>query len=149
MIIRRAEKQDANDCYKIAISEKESYWQIDDFIMSAKDNSVIFLVAHEGKNIEGYILGFIMPTKTTEALIHEVRVSPNARKKGIGTKLVEAFCKEGFERGADVILAEIESDLLNFYRGSCRFKERGKWIEVGKSKSERRKGENQAKMGEK
>jgi ribosomal protein S18 acetylase RimI-like enzyme len=134
MKIRRASKTDVDDCFNVLKSDEDTYWRKEDLKVSAEDGRVIFLVAEENGRVMGYIQGFILPTKRTEALIHETRVRKQERGKGVGIRLVDAFCEEAFERGADVVLAEIEPDLLSFYRDSCGFKERGKWLEVGKKK---------------
>ena len=134
MIIRKGKAKDAKDCVRLSRLDKESYWETIDFEKSAKDKDVVFLVAEEEKKIIGYILGFIVPTKRTEALIHETRVEKGKRAKGIGTKLVNAFCDEIFKKGVKIIYAEIEPELLKFYRDACKFKESGKWIEVAKKK---------------
>jgi ribosomal protein S18 acetylase RimI-like enzyme len=134
MNIRRASKTDVDDCFNVLKSDEDSYWKEEDLRASVDDGRVIFLVAEENEKVTGYIQGFILPTKRTEALIHETRVRRQERGQGVGIRLVDAFCEEAFERGAEVVLAEIEPDLLNFYRDSCGFKERGKWVEVGKKK---------------
>lgn len=82
----------------------------------------------------GYSLGFIVPTKRTEALMHETRVDLKCRGKKVGTKLVDAVCKTLFSQGVEVIYAMIEPKLKPFYINSCKFKETGKWIEVEKRK---------------
>ena len=134
MMIRRGKPEDAERCLSIFREDKETYWDIADFVRSAKDKDVVFLVAEEDKKVIGYILGFIVPTKRTEALIHETRVERAKRKKGIGTELVNAFCEEIFKRGVEVILAEVEPELLKFYVDACKFEESRKWIEVAKKK---------------
>jgi len=134
MIIRKGKKKDSKECIKLSKLDKESYWKSIDFEKSATDKDVVFLVAENDKKIIGYILGFIVPTKRTEALIHETRVDKRERGKQIGTKLVDAFCKEIFKRKVKDIYAEIEPDHLKFYRDACKFKVSGKWIEVAKRK---------------
>jgi len=136
MIIRKGKPEDAERCLSIFRADKESYWEAKDFERSAKDNNVVFLVAEENKKVIGYILGFIVPTKRTEALIHETRVERTKRKQGFGTELVNSFCKEIFKRGVELIYAEIEPELLEFYVDACKFEESGKWIEVAKKKEQ-------------
>ncbi len=134
MIIRKGNKGDAKYC--VTIMDKESHLNESDFSSSSEDNDVLFLVAEENKKVLGYILGFIVPTKRTEALIHETRVDKKERNKGIGKKLVGTFCKEIFKKGVKIIYAEIEPQLLKFYKDACEFKESGKWIEVSKTKDQ-------------
>ena len=130
--IRDAEKSDAEECCRLAESDEVSYWRTLDFEMSAEDEGSIYLVAEEGGQVVGYVLGFILPTKRTEALIHETRVKIEERGKGIGKDLVDAFCDEAFRRGVEVVLAEIEPERLGFYREACGFTVRGRWVEVEK-----------------
>ncbi len=134
MNIRKANKEDVNDCIDINRRDDEQYWQPVDLENSVEDEHAIFLVAEEERNIIGYIIGFIVPTKRTEVMIHVTRVDIPERKKGAGKKLVDAFCEEAFRRGAKVVVAEIVPELLGFYRDVCGFVERGKWVEVGRRK---------------
>lgn len=138
MIIRKGKPEDAEACLGIFRLDKETYWEATDFEKSARDNDVVFLVAEENRRIVGYILGFVVPTKRTEALIHETRVERRTRRQGIGTELVNAFCEEIFRRGVEVIYAEIEPELLSFYVDACKFEESGKWIEVAKKEEHRK-----------
>jgi ribosomal protein S18 acetylase RimI-like enzyme len=134
MIVREAEKDDARGCIDLCRSDGVSYWRSSDFEGSSESDNAIFFVAEEGSEIIGYVLGFILPTKRTEALLHETRIKKQERGKEIGTKLVNAFCEEAFGKGAEVVLAEIEPNLLGFYAESCGFEERGQWIEVGRQR---------------
>jgi ribosomal protein S18 acetylase RimI-like enzyme len=93
---------------------------------------VIFLVAEEAGRIVGYVIGFVMPTRRREAMLVETRVNKEDRGRGIGTKLVDAFCREAFARGAKEAEAEVEPQHLKFYRDACNFKDLHKWIEVGR-----------------
>lgn len=134
LFIREACGMDLEACIDILTPEDGAYWLPEDFEKSIEDGDVIFLIVEENGEVVGYVQGFILPTKRTEALIHETRVRTQERSKGIGTKLVDAFCNEAFIRGADVVLAEISPDLLGFYRDSCGFSQRGEWIEVARQK---------------
>jgi len=134
MIIRNGKRSDSKKCLNLQRLDKRLYWKSIDFERSAIDKDVVFLVAEEDNKIIGYVLGFIVPTKRTEALVHETRVDKRKRGKGIGTELVNAFCKETFKKKVKDIYAEIEQKHLKFYRDACKFKISGKWIEVTKSK---------------
>ncbi len=132
MIIRQAKKSDVKNCLLIRKQDK-TYWTQQDFEKSVVDKDVVFLTA-ENKKILGYIIGFINPTKRTEALICETRVDKKERGKRIGTKLVDAFCREAFKKGAKAIYAQIEQKHLAFYRDSCKFKITHRWTEVTRFK---------------
>jgi len=134
MKIRKGKMSDSKGCFSLCKQDKDTYWKVNDFQKSVRDKDVVFLVAEENGEIIGYVLGFVVPTKRIEAMVHETRVDKNQRGKKIGTKLVDAFCKELFQLGVKTIYAEIEPELLKFYRDSCKFKESGKWLEVVKTK---------------
>jgi ribosomal protein S18 acetylase RimI-like enzyme len=137
LIIRKGKLEDAENCFSIFKKDRETYWEATDFEKSARDDDVFFLVAEENNRVVGYILGFIVPTKRIEATIHETRVEKMKRKQGIGTRLVNAFCEEAFKKGVEVIYAEIEPELLNFYVDACKFEESHEWIEVTKREAKR------------
>ncbi|MFP4045686.1 MAG: GNAT family N-acetyltransferase, partial [Candidatus Aenigmatarchaeota archaeon] len=100
---------------------------------SVKNENAIFLVAEDKERIVGYVTGFILPSKEDEAMVHETRVDPEQRGRGVGTKLVNKFCEQASERGVELIYAYIESELKSFYIKSCDFKEtENNWIEVSK-----------------
>lgn len=130
MQIREAELDDAEKCFRIFQKDNEEYWTQEDFRSSALDESVIFLVAEEQDNIVGYVLGFFVPTRKAEVGLHETRVDRNRRGGRIGSALVNAFVRFAFERGAEVVSADVEEALLPFYCDACGFKQAGKWIEV-------------------
>lgn len=131
-MIRAGKKRDAEYCLNLTKLDGMEYWNLEDFENAAENDDVIFLVYEDDGEIIAYILGFILPTKETEAMIHETRVHKERRGEGIGTEIVDAFCDRAFEMGADVVIAEIDEELLNFYRDACNFEEGGKWVEVRK-----------------
>jgi len=136
MLIRKGTKEDSEECMRLFELNNEKYWEISDFRSSAEHGDVIFLIAEEDSNIVGYILGFITPTRRKEAMIHETRMHKKERGRGIGTNLVDAFCREAFARGSKIVLAEVEPQHLEFYRDACSFMEMHKWIEVGRKKED-------------
>jgi ribosomal protein S18 acetylase RimI-like enzyme len=136
MRIRDGRAGDAEECLKLQTLDNEAFWEASDFWNSAHHDDVIFLVAEEGNELLGYILGYITPTRRSEALIHETRVHRRMRRKGIGTKLVNAFCEKSFEKEAKVVLAETGPEGISFYCDACGFKEVNKWIEVARRKGQ-------------
>jgi len=136
MLIRKGTREDSDECMRLFELDNEKYWEISDFRSSAEHADVIFLVAEEDSRIVGYILGFVMPTRRKEAMLVETRVHKKERGRGIGTKLVDAYCREAFAMGAKEVEAEVEPQHLKFYRDACGFKELHKWIEVGKNKED-------------
>ena len=134
MIVRRGKKNDIAACMKLSESENKGYWTRPDFARCVSDKHVIFLVAEENKKLAGFINGFIVPTKLAEAMIHETRVDPKQRGRDIGTKMVDAFCKAAFKKGARTVYALIDKNLEPFYIESCKFKKSGFWIETSKKR---------------
>ena len=128
MIIRKATKKDLKECFEIQKPDKE--WTMETLKNSLSN---IFLVVEDKSKLLGYIIGYIDPCMKNDAVIHEVRVNPIYRKKGIGTKLVDAFCKECFKKGVKDVSAGIQPAHLKFYKG-CKFKQGMEWINVYKKK---------------
>lgn len=126
MNLRKATLKDIDQCLNLI--EDSNYWGRKDFEKSLNE---IFIIA-EDDGIVGYVIGFVVPTKTTEAMVHECRVYSRERGKGIGTRLVEEFCKEASARGVNIVYAMIDPELRPFYIKSCEFSETGSWIEASK-----------------
>ncbi len=134
MYIREATGKDVDRCLELSSQEDEEYWSQTDFIRSIQNNDALFLVSEtEEKVIEGYILGFIVPTKPDEALIHECRTAKEFRGRKVGTSLVDAFCAAMFSKGVQIVYAMIDPDLEPFYIDSCGFGRTGQWIEVSRN----------------
>ena len=134
MKIREATIRDGESCLRLSQQEKEHYWSKQNFLRSVKDEDVVLMVAEEEGRVIGYSLGFVIPTKRIEALLHETRVDLRFRGEGIGTKLVDAVCEGLFSLGVDVVYAMIAPKHKLFYIGSCYFKETGKWVEVARKR---------------
>jgi GNAT superfamily N-acetyltransferase len=134
MLIRRGTREDSEECMRLYELDNEKYWEISDFRISADHADVIFLVAEENSRIVGYVLGFVNPTKREQAMLVETRVHKEERGRGIGTKLVDAFCREAFTGGSKAVDALIEPQHLKFYRDACNFKEVHTWLEVDRKK---------------
>ncbi len=132
MKIRKGLGGDAERCLEIAKLNKATHWTLEDFKNSATDNHAGFFVTEDKKKVVGYILGFVVPTRHSESLIHETRVDKLFRKKGLGAALVEHFCKYMFRKGVKTISALVDPKHLKFYVGACKFRRICKWIEVSK-----------------
>ncbi|MBU0760924.1 MAG: GNAT family N-acetyltransferase [Nanoarchaeota archaeon] len=132
MKIRNGKTKDANECLTLQKLDKENFWKKKDFVLSAKDKGVIFLVAEEKDKIIGYITGSINLVKRNEAFLQETRVDKRRRRGKIGTNLVNAFCETAKKKGITKIFSEIEREHIPFYIESCKFKDRGKHILIKK-----------------
>lgn len=62
--------------------------------------------------------------------MYETRVDTRHRRKGLGKELVNKVAEELFKKKAKTIYAMVEQELLPFYKGACKFKKSGKWVEV-------------------
>src|SRR5690348_1714263 len=60
-------------------------------------------VAEEGDELAGFLCGFLSQTKSDEAYIHFVGVSPERRGEGIGRSLYEQFFDEARKQGRSTI----------------------------------------------
>lgn len=134
MKIRRAQKKDMKEFLALQESYHELYWSRKDFQTALKEKKAIFLVAEEGRKLVGMIIGFFSHTKHAEVTLHETRVLQSKQREGLGKKLVHAFCKEAFSRGAKIIYALIKDEHVPFYVDSCKFKKSDTWIEIKKEK---------------
>jgi N-acetylglutamate synthase-like GNAT family acetyltransferase len=134
MRIRKAQRKDVDECFRLARQEKEHYWEKKDFYNSLKNKDVEFYVAEENGKIIGFSEAFITPTRRKEALMHETRVDVKYRGKDIGTRLVKAVTNALFKKNVKIISALIKPELKPFYVNSCKFKEIDKWIEASKKK---------------
>lgn len=134
MKIRKATQKDVKKCADIQKLDKKTSFKKSDLKYAIKNRDVIFIVGEESGEILGYTIGYIDPCLRKDVLISETRVDKRLRKKGIGTKLVEAFCKECFKKNKKEIAALIRPKHIKFYVKSCKFKKRDAWIEVVKRK---------------
>lgn len=130
MIFRDASKDDVKRCLELARQEDEKYWTESDFIGCIENTDSIFLVVEVDGVIAGYTIGYIVPTKFDEAMVHETRIDPEFRGQKLGTKIVDEFCKKAFEKCAKTVYAMIEEKIKPFYIESCGFKETGHWVEA-------------------
>jgi N-acetylglutamate synthase-like GNAT family acetyltransferase len=126
MVIRKAKFKDIPFCLKAEASQGDSTFSERDFRNSIADPNAIFLVAEQNQQVIGFISGFIVPTKRTEAMIHSTMVHEQHTQKGIGSSLVRSFAKLAFERGVEQIYAEVEEGLDKFYE-KCGFKKVMLW----------------------
>jgi ribosomal protein S18 acetylase RimI-like enzyme len=132
MMLRKAQLKDVDACCRLARQEGEKYWTKENFCNGVKDKDVVFYVAEQDGKIIGYSSGFIVPTKRSEALLHETRVHTAHRGKDIGTNLVKKVTDALFRRRVKVIYAMIEPKVKKFYMGACKFKHTGSWLEASK-----------------
>jgi len=134
MKIRKGKSIDADQCFAISCAESHGPEMYDSFtrqtfIDNTKDADAIFLVVVEGKEIMGFVVGFVVPTNKKEAMVHEVHVAEKHRGKRIGSELIDAFCAEASKRKVNTIYAEVTLERLSFYKNNS-FKKSTNYTEV-------------------
>lgn len=125
--IRKATREDVPSCLEVQRSRNDSTFSDHNFSESLANGNAIFLVAEMERQVVGFILGFVVPTRNEEAMIHSTMVRVSSAKLGIGTKLVQSFAEHAFgDRRVKVIYAEVESGPDEFYR-KCGFEKVFVW----------------------
>ncbi len=126
LIIRAATAKDVEACLGAQAARGDAYFTADDHRRSLADLGAIFLRVEIDSRVVGYVVGFVVPTKATEAMVHSTPVHRAWRKRGIGRALVRGFVEEAGRRGVEVVFAEVEEGPDRFY-GRCRFKQEMVW----------------------
>ncbi len=124
--VRAAGDADISACLDVETSEGNVYFLDGDFRRSFADRNTIFLVAERASKVIGFVLGFVVPTKQSEAIIHATMVHRSYRHLGVGTALVNGFALEAFNRRVRVIFAEVETGPDRFYE-RCGFRKEAVW----------------------
>jgi len=127
--IRKAEFRDVPFCLEVEASQGDSTFSESDFRNSITDPNAIFLVAEQNQQVKGFILGFIVPTRRREAIIHSTMVHKQHSRKGTGSSLVRGFAELAFEQGVELIFAEVEEGPDKFYE-KCGFEKVGVWYSM-------------------
>ncbi|MCZ7683279.1 MAG: GNAT family N-acetyltransferase [Sandaracinaceae bacterium] len=63
------------------------------------------LIAEEGGEVLGFLLGFLAPTQPPVAYVHLVGIHPDHRRRGVGKDLYEHFTRRARAAGAERIKA--------------------------------------------
>lgn len=135
MDIRKALRADAEKAHKLLENEKNISWTVENFIDAASHKDSIFYVAANDGRIIGYVIGFVCPGKKEDCMLAETRVKESERKKGIGNKLVEAFCKDAFTRGTKAIYTGVAEKDVQFYSKTGFKKSKSQWVEMIRTES--------------
>jgi GNAT superfamily N-acetyltransferase len=59
----------------------------------------------EGTQLTGFLVGFLSPDRIDQAFCHLIGVSPNQRRRGIGTELYERFFADARAGGRTTVVA--------------------------------------------
>ncbi|MGE0786867.1 MAG: GNAT family N-acetyltransferase [Sandaracinaceae bacterium] len=63
------------------------------------------LIAEEGGELVGFLLGFVAPADPPVAYVHLVGIHPDHRRLGVGKQLYEHFARRAHDAGARTIKA--------------------------------------------
>jgi len=75
-----------------------------------------FIVVESPDGIKAFILGALLPNLQSRVLM--LAVSPDSRRRGIGTMLMKRFLEESSKRGTRIVTLEVRKHndaALNFY----------------------------------
>ncbi len=118
--IRRAAARDIDACLEIQASQRDTTFSRTDYLNSLATSNSIYLVAELEGRVVGFIIGFIVPTKNSEALVHSTMVHSSFTRRRIGLALVRGFLDFAFKQGLMRVYAEVESGPDRFYE-KCGF----------------------------
>jgi len=107
-------------------SEGDTTFSSNDFGHALRNPDAIFLVAEGEDRVAGYVVGFVVPTKRDEAIVHSTTVHRAARGKGHGSALVRAFCDVVWARNVDRIFAVVEAG-PDAFDERCGFTKEATW----------------------
>ncbi len=106
MKLRFATSQDADALAEVHARAFDTSWQADDIARLMEIMGGFALVA-EDDGVTGFILA---RTMGGEAEILTLAVAPWARRRGVGSALVEAVAQEALRRGAGAMFLEVAAD---------------------------------------
>ena len=104
LLIRDARRE---DLARIEELEQQCFsvpWTLHQLESQLPDEMHVFLVAEE----DGVVLGYVgMMTVLDEGYISNVAVAPEARRRGVGTKLIEGLMRRASERDLSFVTLEV------------------------------------------
>lgn len=118
LYLRTFAPDDLASVYELASSTLSERYDPNLFIMISNSWPQGFLVLESVQGIKAFLLGIM--TTSAHARILMLTVSPELRRKGIGTMLMSKFMEECRRKGARVITLEVRRGnipALEFYRG--------------------------------
>lgn len=104
MIVRPMTEQDLDEVVEIENAAFSQPWTKQGFLDTLRNKDTLYLVAEENGEILGY-LGLWQSFE--EADITNVAVKSTARRKGVGTALLEKIIKQAEVRGITVLTLEV------------------------------------------
>jgi len=117
--IRWMIRRDMADVIAIEQTSFEFPWSEADFIRALRERNCIGLVAEQDNKIVGYVIYELAPA---ELHVLNLAVAPGARRRAVGTKLVEKLVgKLSFQRRERILLEVRETNLA----AQLFFKEQG------------------------
>lgn len=104
MLVRPMTEQDLDEVVEIENATFSQPWSKQGFLDTLKNKDTLYLVAEENGEVLGY-LGLWQSFE--EADITNVAVKSTARRKGVGTALLEEIKKQAESRGITVLTLEV------------------------------------------
>lgn len=126
MLIREVAKDDLSAITEIDAdisgAAKAEYWQNIFKNYQAHQDSHFFLVAEQGKDILGFVLGMIQAWEFDSppcGWVFAIAVKPDKRLDGLGSKLLDSLCRYFRQAGVDKVrtmVAHHDHEALAFFR---------------------------------
>jgi [ribosomal protein S18]-alanine N-acetyltransferase len=123
VLIRKAQLEDAADIRQLALNSKIDAWTFDQYRDETYRSDAVFLVAHSGLVIDGFISGRIVPgvSEGSDGEIYNIAVSPEFRRKRIGHELLENAIKAFALGHCNTVWLEVRESnhqAIQFYENS-------------------------------
>ncbi len=115
LVIRPFRAEDSQWAFDLAAELGLSPWAVDDYRRELDRNDSEILVAADGTENLGFIVGRYVPRSDvgggSDAESYNIGVRPNYQKKGIGSRLIETFIEKC--RMAEVVEIWLEVRAMN------------------------------------
>lgn len=116
--IRKAMPEDADVVRHIALSSGIDSWTAGQYCEEAGRSDAVFLVAHIGPKIVGFVSGRIVPSSVDglDGEIYNIAVNPVSRGQGIGGELLENVIQSFANCGCNRVWLEVRESNQNAIR---------------------------------
>lgn len=104
MKIEKAKKEHFHLLEKISVASMSEPWKEADFISAEANEYAVILVAMSGSVPVGYAVSYFA---ADESELPSIAVSPNMRRMGIGSALLQALSDEVKKHGAQKMFLEV------------------------------------------
>ncbi len=116
--LRKASPKDADVVRQIALSSGIDSWTADQYREEASRGDAVFVVAHIGPEIIGFVSGRIVPSSVegTDGEIYNIAVTQGSRGKRIGHELLENAIQNFIDSGCNGVWLEVRESNQNAIR---------------------------------